>query len=131
MDSFHCCSNYSFGIWIYCCLFCFLSYSSLPPSNYRFLGQSTVHTSTPYSLIRYPHPPIIHYLFGLILTFVSLLMIWPQFSIFWPFRLLSQVFSSYHLFHLLVPLYQIPHLAAKQPHLAEHFLHNIFCHHIH
>ena len=51
---------------------------------------------------------LIHYPFVLILAFAFLLMIWPQFSFFWPFWLLSRVFTSYYLFDLLVPLHQIP-----------------------
>ena len=84
MDCLHCCSmhSYSIGIWIWCCLFCVLSYTSLLPQNYRFLWQLTIHINTTCLLICYPHPPLIHYQFGLILTFVFLLMIWPQFSFF-------------------------------------------------
>ena len=110
--------TYSIGIWIWCCLFCVLSYTSLLPQKYRFSWQLTIHINTRYLLICYPHRPLIHYQFRFILTFVFLLMIWPQFSFFLPYWLLSRVFASYYLFDLLVPLHQIP---AEQPHLFEHF----------
>ena len=91
MDCLHCCSmhTYAFGIWIWCCLFHVLSYTSLLPQSYRFLRQSTVHTYTAYPLIWHLHPPLIHHQFGLILTFVFLLMIWSWAFFFFFFNFLA------------------------------------------
>ena len=63
---------HTFGIWIWCwydILLRVLSYTFVLPQNYGLLRQSTAHTNTPYPLICYPHPPLIYYQFGLILTF--------------------------------------------------------------